>query len=58
MEFLNYKLKKIIIPTNLNQYTGFNEIYGSFAKTGTYVAKPSKMVRVVQFPGSHRPPLE
>ncbi len=41
-----YTNNDVFKPTNLNQYTGFNEIYGSFAKTGTYVAKPAKLVRV------------
>jgi hypothetical protein len=41
-----YTNNDVLKPTNLNQYTGFNEIYGSFAKTGTYVARPAKLVRV------------
>jgi hypothetical protein len=33
-------------PNNVNQYIGFNEIYGSFARTGFSSARPAKMVRV------------
>lgn len=42
----SYTNNDILKPNNVSQYVGFNEIYGSFAKSGTYVAKPSKMVKV------------
>ncbi|WPU66377.1 hypothetical protein [Peredibacter starrii] len=41
-----YTNNDVLKPTNVSQYTGFNEIYGSFAKSGTYVAKPAKLVKV------------
>jgi hypothetical protein len=42
----SYTNNDVLKPNNVNQYVGFNEIYGSFAKSGTYVAKPAKMVKV------------
>jgi hypothetical protein len=36
----------VLKPNNLTSYIGFNEILGSFAKTGTYIARPAKMIRV------------
>jgi hypothetical protein len=42
----SYTNNDILKPNNVSQYVGFNEIYGSFAKSGTFVAKPSKMVQV------------
>ena len=41
-----YTNNDVLKPNNVNQYVGFNEIYGSFAKTGTYIAKPAKKVSV------------
>jgi len=45
----NYNLNNLMKPTNLDTYTGFNEIYGSF-KTASpfnfYKSQPAKMVRV------------
>lgn len=41
-----YTNNDVLKPTNLSTYTGFNEIYGSFAKTGTYIARPAKKVSV------------
>src|SRR5690606_6747258 len=41
-----YENNNVLRPNNLNQYVGFNEIYGSFAKNGTYISRPAKMVRV------------
>lgn len=42
----NYAGNNILKPNNISQYVGFNEIYGSFAKSGTYIAKPAKMISV------------
>jgi hypothetical protein len=42
----NYTSNDVLKPNNLSQYVGFNEIYGSFTKTGTYIAKPAKLVKV------------
>lgn len=42
----SYTSNNLLKPNNVSQYVGFNEIYGQFAKTGTYVAKPAKMVKV------------
>ncbi len=42
----SYTNNDLLKPNNVNQYVGFNEIYGSFATTGTFVAKPAKLVRV------------
>jgi hypothetical protein len=45
----SYKNNDLLKPMNLdayNGYTGFNEIYGSFSKTSTTAAKPSKLVQV------------
>lgn len=41
-----YTNNDVLKPTNVSQYTGFNEIYGSFAKSGTYVSRPAKLVKV------------
>lgn len=41
-----YTNNDVLKPNNVSEYIGFNEIYGSFAKTGTYLARPAKMVRV------------
>lgn len=41
-----YTNNDLLKPNNVTQDIGFNEIYGSFSKSGTYVAKPAKMVRV------------
>lgn len=41
-----YTNNDILKPNNVTQYVGFNEIYGSFAKTGTFIARPAKMVKV------------
>lgn len=42
----SYTNNDVLKPTNVSQYTGFNEIYGSFAKSGTYVARPAKLVKI------------
>lgn len=42
----SYINNNILKPNNVNQYVGFNEIYGQFAKSGNFLAKPAKMVRV------------
>lgn len=42
----SYQNSNILKPNNVDNYVGFNEIYGSFNTSGTYVAKPAKMVRV------------
>ncbi len=43
----SYINSNVLQPSNTTgAYTGFNEIYGSFAKSGTYIAKPAKMVTV------------
>ena len=42
----SYTNSDVTKPSNVSTYTGFNEIYGSFAKSGTYIAKPAKMVPV------------
>jgi hypothetical protein len=42
----SYTNNDVLKPNNVSQQVGFNEIYGSFGKSGTYVAKPAKMVRV------------
>lgn len=41
-----YTNNDVLKPNNVSNYVGFNEIYGSFAKTGTYIARPAKTVRV------------
>lgn len=41
-----YTNSDVLKPNNVSAYVGFNEIYGSFAKSGTYIAKPAKMVSV------------
>ena len=41
-----YTDNNLLKPSSLSTYTGFNEIYGSMASSGTYTAKPAKMVRV------------
>ena len=42
----SYINNDILKPSNTSQYIGFNEIYGSFAKSGTYTAKPAKLVKI------------
>jgi hypothetical protein len=42
----SYTNNDILKPNNVSGYVGFNEIYGSFAKSGVYVAKPAKLVSV------------
>lgn len=42
----SYTNNNVLKPSNVTTYTGFNEIYGSFAKTGTYIASPAKLVKV------------
>lgn len=42
----SYTNNDVLKPNNLTAYVGFNEIYGSFAKTGTRVARPAKLVKV------------
>ncbi|HXH76732.1 MAG TPA: hypothetical protein VNJ08_17310 [Bacteriovoracaceae bacterium] len=41
-----YTNNNTLKPNNLLNYVGFNEIYGSFSKTGTFLAKPAKHARV------------
>lgn len=41
-----YTNNDVLKPNNASEFVGFNEIYGSFAKSGTYIAKPAKLVRV------------
>jgi hypothetical protein len=42
----SYTNNDVLKPNNVSQYVGFNEIYGSFAKTGTYIGRPAKKVSV------------
>jgi hypothetical protein len=42
----NYTSNNALRPNNVSKYIGFNEIYGSFIKNGTYIARPAKIVRV------------
>lgn len=42
----SYTNNDVLKPNNVSQYVGFNEIYGSFAKSGSYIAKPAKLVKV------------
>ena len=42
----SYTNNDVLKPNNVSQYVGFNEIYGSFAKSGTYVSRPAKRVSV------------
>jgi hypothetical protein len=42
----SYISNNILKPNNVNQYVGFNEIYGQFAKSGNFISRPAKMVRV------------
>lgn len=42
----SYTNNDVLKPNNVSGYVGFNEIYGSFAKTGTYVSRPAKKVSV------------
>lgn len=41
-----YTNNDVLKPNNVTSPVGFNEIYGSFAKSGTYISKPAKLVRV------------
>lgn len=41
----NYTAGNALKPNNVSAYVGFNEIYGSFLKNGSF-ARPAKMVRV------------
>lgn len=41
-----YTNSNVLKPNNMTYAVGFNEIYGSFDKTGTYIAKPAKLVKV------------
>jgi len=41
-----YTNNDVLKPNNVADYVGFNEIYGSFSKTGTYISRPAKMVKV------------
>jgi hypothetical protein len=43
-----YNDNDLLKPNNTSAYVGFNEIYGSYAKSGTYLAKPSKLVKVIK----------
>lgn len=42
----SYTNNDVLKPTNVATYTGFNEIYGSFAKNNSAAAKPAKLVKV------------
>lgn len=42
----SYTNNDVLKPNNVSQYIGFNEIYGSFSRTGSTAARPAKMVRV------------
>lgn len=46
MTAFSYTNNDVLKPNNVSQYVGFNEIYGSFSKTGTYVSRPAKKVSV------------
>jgi len=46
MTAFSYTNNIVLKPNNVSQYVGFNEIYGSFSKTGTYVSRPAKKVSV------------
>ncbi|HXH31068.1 MAG TPA: hypothetical protein VNJ01_09670 [Bacteriovoracaceae bacterium] len=41
-----YTGNNLLKPNNVSDYIGFNEINGSFAKSGTYTALPAKLVKV------------
>lgn len=41
-----YTNSNILTPNNVSTYIGFNEIYGPFAKTGTQISRPAKLVKV------------
>ncbi len=41
-----YTNSNLLKPNNASTYIGFNEIYGSFGKIGTLIAKPSKLIKV------------
>jgi len=45
LEF-KYTNSDVLKPNNLTSFIGFNEIYGSFSKSGTQIAKPAKFVKV------------
>jgi hypothetical protein len=42
----SYINNDVLRPNNVSQYVGFTEIYGTFSKSGNYISKPSKMVKV------------
>lgn len=42
----NYVSRNVLRPNNIDQYVGFNEIYGSFAALAGQDAQPAKMIRV------------
>lgn len=42
----SYTNNDVLKPNNVSAYVGFNEIYGSFSKTGSTSARPAKMVKV------------
>jgi hypothetical protein len=42
----SYASANVLKPNNITSTVGFNEIYGSFGKTGTLIAKPAKLVNV------------
>lgn len=42
----SYSNNDVLKPNNASAFVGFNEIYGSFAKTGTRIARPAKLVKV------------
>ncbi len=46
MTAFSYLNNDVLKPSNVSTFTGFNEIYGSFATTGSFVAKPAKLVSV------------
>ncbi|MGE3609742.1 MAG: hypothetical protein AB7I27_09180 [Bacteriovoracaceae bacterium] len=43
---LTYTNNNVLKPSNVSTYTGLNEIYGSFAKSGSFVAYPAKLIKV------------
>ncbi len=42
----SYASNNLLKPNNVSSYVGFNEVNGSFAKAGTYLPLPAKMVKV------------
>lgn len=41
-----YTNSNTLRPNNVSTFIGFNEIYGSFGKSGTFIARPAKLVNV------------